>query len=115
MYSVFNFSEEQEAAIRNFGALGYDPATMARILNVPSPDAFQREFDDPSSLVRHLYETGKDVSEYAIDNKLLELSMNGDLKALEKLEKRRAARAAVEPSGHTTGINVQNFNQFGNL
>lgn len=91
MYNQFNFTEEQQEAIRNFGALNYSAMKIISILAIPAEKIieFKQSFSDTKGEVNQLIQQGKDGSEYIIDRKLLELAQNGDLKALETLEKRK--------------------------
>ncbi len=45
---------------------------------------------DKSTDFFKIYQHGKDYASYLIDMKLFELAQSGDIKALEKLEKRQA-------------------------
>lgn len=91
MSNQFNFTDEQQEAIRNFGALNYSAMKIISILAIPAEKIieFKQSFSDTKGEVNQLIQQGKDGSEYIIDRKLLELAQNGDLKALEALEKRK--------------------------
>jgi hypothetical protein len=71
---------EQKAMAINLGALGYSPAMCKKVMD----DGL---VDDPA--FQGLYDRGLARGEYIIDLKLLELSQQGDLKALSKLEQRK--------------------------
>lgn len=77
--------------IINFGAYGYDTATMANILNIEAKKV-QAQMNKKNSEFYKLYLKGQDMSNYTIDTKLFELSKKGDLKALELFEMRKRQR-----------------------
>jgi hypothetical protein len=68
----------------DFGALGYDQKKIAIILN--------KDIKEVSEMMRgeygEAYESGGLKFQFAIDKKLMQLAQTGDLKAIEKLEKR---------------------------
>lgn len=69
----------------NFGALGYDNETMAVILRLPIKDITAAMKKSPFA---EAYTRGQIMSEYRIDQKLLEMAQGGDLKAIAELNKR---------------------------
>lgn len=80
-------SEEEKKlteAFSDFGALGYDQKKIAIILN--------KDLKEVSEMMRgtygEAYESGSFKFNFAIDKKLMQLAQTGDLKAIEKLEKR---------------------------
>jgi hypothetical protein len=80
MERFIEMTAEEKAMAVNLGALGYPPAICRKVMDdgiCDHPD-FQNH-----------YERGEARGEYVIDLKLLELSQQGDLKALAKLEQRK--------------------------
>ena len=82
---------EQIDQIINFGAFSYPAKKIANILNLEEIDV-QKEMDNPLSEMAALIQKGKDMADYVIDLKLFELAKAGDLKALEKFEKRKESK-----------------------
>lgn len=80
-------TEEDEEMIRNFGALGYKTKTMASILGYSEEDVNEAMISHPK--FKSLYDQGAAKAAYLIDMKLFELARQGDLKALEKFERRK--------------------------
>jgi len=75
----------------NFGAFDYDNQKMANILNVDLKTIDEFMTDDNSAF-KKLYNRGQDLSDYVIDTKLFDLARTGDIKALEKLDRRKIIR-----------------------
>lgn len=83
MERFVEMTPEQKAMAVNLGALGYPLPDCAKVMDdglAAHPD-FQA-----------LYDRGVARGEYVIDLKLMELSQQGDLKALAKLEQRQRDR-----------------------
>lgn len=74
-------SEKEIEMIVNFGALGYDEKKISSILG--------RSINIQDQDVAKYYQKGKDMADYAIDLKLFEMAKSGDIKALEKFERRK--------------------------
>ena len=87
--------KENEEKIVNCGVFGYNAAKMANILNVDS-NLIEAELKNQNSDFFRLYQKGIDLSDYVIDLKLFEMAKSGDIKALEKLDARKKARAESE-------------------
>lgn len=77
--------------IANFGALGYDAERCANVAGVDAEFIFSA-MQDPESDFSKMYRKGQHRAEYVIDLKLFEMAQTGDIKAIDKLEQRRAAR-----------------------
>ena len=82
------YSDEQLKKITTLGTLGYPASKCINILDIKEEKEFIKDFFDNKSPVFKAYQKGRDIADYAIDQKLLELAKNGDLKALEKYEER---------------------------
>lgn len=82
-------TDEEKKAILNFGAFGYEPERMASILGWGIDEVKAGlsggEFSE-------LVQRGKDMGEYAIDSKLWDMALSGDMKAMERFEERKLAR-----------------------
>lgn len=88
---IMKFEDAQKEIIINCGGLGYDAEKMAHLLDMPLEEIDCLMKDADSDLCK-LYNMGAFRAEYRIDSKLLNLALQGDLKALEKLEARKMAR-----------------------
>lgn len=78
----------------DLGSLGYPAQKCINILGLEGAAAqqFLKDFSDPKSDVFSAYSIGKDKADFEIDAKLLQLSKAGDLKAIQMLDDRLAAR-----------------------
>ena len=79
-------NEELKADFLDFGALSYSDSKIKSILDV-SDQQLQRMYDDGARIA---YSSGADRFNFAVDRKLMQLAASGDIKALQKLESRRA-------------------------
>jgi len=77
-------NEEMQQQFMDFGALGYSEFKMYCILGLSS-----EEFKDIYSEGAFYYEKGKSNFEFQLDRKLMQLAMNGDMKAMDKLERKK--------------------------
>lgn len=83
-------NDEEKEKIINFGAFGYKDITqMSNILNWDESKTKQimstKDWTD-------MYTKGLDRCNYAIDLKLFEMVLSGDLKALDQFEHRKKTR-----------------------
>jgi hypothetical protein len=83
-----NLSDEQKKMLKNMGALGYQPDKISTIMKLDLLE-LKAQFDDKNSEVSKLYIEGADFAAYIIDLKLFEMAQSGDIKAMDKLEKRQ--------------------------
>jgi hypothetical protein len=81
-------SEEDKEKLIDFGALGYDNERISILLDIPEQKIIE-EFNNSESDISKSYKKGIYISEYKIDMKLFEMATKGDIKALEKYEKRK--------------------------
>lgn len=87
------FTIEEKEKIVNFGAFGYeDPEMMANILDWDTKEVV-REMKKKRGQWQDLYKKGRDRSTYAVDMKLLDMAMQGDMKAIEEIERRKFERS----------------------
>lgn len=86
-------TDQEKEAILNFGAFGYEPEKMASILgwgvNEVKAGLSGGEF-------AKLIQQGKDMGEYALDKKLWEMALSGDMKAMQSFELRKAMRVKMQ-------------------
>ncbi len=83
--------KKHEEDIVNFGAFGYDAERVSSILQLPHSEVCKLMSDKKSEFYL-LYDKGRIMAEYVIDQKLYEMAKAGDIKALEKLELRKKIR-----------------------
>lgn len=88
-----NISEEEKEAIINFGAFGYDASKMASILGWEEKEVQEAMQAEEFTT---LLQKGKDMGEYAIDKKLWEMALSGDMKAMERFEARKKVRSLLK-------------------
>jgi hypothetical protein len=90
------YTDTQLTTIKNCGAYQYSIDKCLRVLDLPTDQevTFIEDFDDPDSEVYRQYNKGKDQADYYLDTKLFSLAREGDMKALDKFEQRRALRVA---------------------
>lgn len=83
------YTEEFLKNIVQVGKLGYPLSKIINVLDIEDVETFTKDFYDPNSQVAINYRKGVDKSDFMIDLKLFNMAANGDLKALEKYEKRK--------------------------
>lgn len=93
-----HYTEDTLNAVKNFGLLHYPVKKILLLIGdvTDQPiDEYQfiTDFNDTTSSLYKSYQKGKAMAEYQLDKKLLEMSRNGDLEALEKYERRLRMRA----------------------
>lgn len=77
--------DELKQKFYDFGALRYSKKKIASILRISVEDARQMlEGEHKES-----YESGSDAFDFAMDKKLMDMALSGDLKALQKIERKR--------------------------
>ena len=77
-------SEELKQKFMDFGALGYSKDRMASILGQT-----KQEFDKSWKDYEQSYQRGADEFEFAVDRKLMQLAINGDMKAMDKMDAKK--------------------------
>jgi hypothetical protein len=90
-------TEEEIAKIQSFGALYYPTQTCLCLLKWPY-DYFVEQLQDPESHFNRNYMYGQLINEYTIDIKLMGMAHDGDIKAIELLERRKNNRIASQPT-----------------
>jgi len=70
------------------GALGYPAAKVASVMELDLK-VIEAGLSDKESDIFKAYQAGIDYADYVIDLKLFDLARQGDIKAMDKLEKRK--------------------------
>ena len=71
------------------GTLGYPLSKIINVLDIDDTKQFAKDFDDPKSKVAISYQKGVDKADFVLDSKLFDMAKGGDLKALDKYERRK--------------------------
>jgi len=77
-------SEEIQQKYMDFGALGYKKDRIALILGLTKSD-LEKQWKD----YERYYKQGSSEFDFQIDRKLMGLAMGGDMKAMDKLERKK--------------------------
>lgn len=88
-------TEKNKEKVINCGSFEYSNLYISILFEVDKVE-IDKLMNDGSSWFSQMYEKGKIISEYVIDVKLLELARNGDIKALDKLERRKIMRQQMK-------------------
>lgn len=83
-----NLTDEQKKMLKNMGALGYQADKISTIMKFDLAE-LKSQLEDKNSEISKLYVEGADFAAYIIDLKLFEMAQSGDIKAMDKLEKRQ--------------------------
>lgn len=78
--------DDLKAKLLDFGALGYDKEKISSVLDVPIENLELILAGGGGRLMK----IGADRFDFAVDRKLMEMAMGGDLKAIEQLKKGRS-------------------------
>lgn len=78
-------NDELKQKLFDFGALKYPDKKIASVLQM-EPSQLDELMKNGG---RKIYESGTDAFEFAMDRKLMEMSLSGDLKAMQKIEQKR--------------------------
>ena len=78
------------------GTLGYPLSKIINVLDIDDTKQFTKEFDDPKSKVAISYQKGVDKADFVLDSKLFDMAKGGDLKALDKYERRKRIQIYAE-------------------
>lgn len=84
-------TDKEKEIILNLGAFEYDNERCAHVLGWDT-EYVNKQMDTPESEFYILYQRGLVRAQYVIDLKLFEQAQSGDIKSLEKLEKRKNQR-----------------------
>jgi len=71
------------------GTLGYPLSKILNVLDFENEAEFKIDFNNKESEVAKSYQKGVDRADFVLDSKLFEMAKDGDLKALDKYEKRK--------------------------
>lgn len=74
------------------GTLGYPLSKIVNVLDNDDTKQFTKDFYNPKSKVAISYKKGVDKADFVLDSKLFDMAKGGDLKALDKYERRKRAQ-----------------------
>ena len=75
--------------IMQCGTLGYPMSKILNVLDIENEAEFKVDFNNKESEVSKNYQKGIDRADFVLDSKLFEMAKDGDLKALDKYERRK--------------------------
>lgn len=78
------------------GTLGYPLSKIVNVLDIEDTKQFTKDFDNPKSKVAISYQKGVDKADFVLDSKLFDMAKGGDLKALDKYERRKRTQLYAE-------------------
>jgi hypothetical protein len=78
------------------GTLGYPLSKIINVLDIDDAKQFTKDFDNPKSKVAISYQKGVDKADFVLDSKLFDMAKGGDLKALDKYERRKRSQLYAE-------------------
>lgn len=78
------------------GTLGYPLSKIINVLDIDDTKQFIKDFDNPKSKVAISYQKGVDKADFVLDSKLFDMAKGGDLKALDKYERRKRTQLYAE-------------------
>lgn len=78
------------------GTLGYPLSKIINVLDIDDTKHFTKDFDNPKSKVAIAYQKGVDKADFVLDSKLFDMAKGGDLKALDKYERRKKTQLYAE-------------------
>jgi hypothetical protein len=78
------------------GTLGYPLSKIINVLDIEDHKQFTKDFDNPKSKVAISYQKGVDKADFVLDSKLFDMAKGGDLKALDKYERRKRSQLYAE-------------------
>lgn len=78
------------------GTLGYPLSKIINVLDIEDHKQFAKDFDNPKSKVAISYQKGVDKADFVLDSKLFDMAKGGDLKALDKYERRKRSQLYAE-------------------
>lgn len=83
------YTDEFLKKIMQCGTLGYPLSKILNVLDIENEAEFKVDFNNKESEVSKNYQKGIDRADFVLDSKLFEMAKDGDLKALDKYEKRK--------------------------
>lgn len=89
-------TDKSKRAIVDGGAIGYNAETILMLVDDEDLEELKKQSEDRDSEFWRLHAKGEVKNQYLIDQKLLEMAQSGDLKAIQKMEQRRAALKRVK-------------------
>jgi len=89
-------TDKSQKAIVEGGAIGYNAETILMLVSDEDFSELTKQSGDRESEFWRLHAKGEVKSQYLIDQKLLEMAQSGDLKAIQKMEQRKAVLKRVK-------------------
>ncbi len=88
------FPDDYVQQVRTFGALGYTPQRICKLLSLKKEEsiAFLFRLGTPGDIYHDAYEQGSALGEYNIDAELAKKAEKGDIDAITLLEERKNER-----------------------
>jgi hypothetical protein len=83
------YTDEFLKKIMQCGTLGYLLSKILNVLDIENEAEFKVDFNNKESEVSKNYQKGIDRADFVLDSKLFEMAKDGDLKALDKYERRK--------------------------
>lgn len=98
------WDEELIAKIVRLGGLGYLMQKCRNVLQLEEKDwrLFEEDFYNPNSEIAQAYAIGKDVVDFELDSKLLQLAKSGEIKAIQTFNKKRLKYQIQTPDQDAT-------------
>jgi hypothetical protein len=90
------YNEDFLKKIVQVGMLGYPLSKIINVLDIDDTKQFTKDFDNPKSKVAISYQKGVDKADFVLDSKLFDMAKGGDLKALDKYERRKRTQLYAE-------------------
>lgn len=84
------YTDDLLKKVMQCGTLGYPLSKILNILDIENEAEFKTDFNNRESVVSRNYQKGIDRADFVLDSKLFEMAKDGDLKALDKYEKRKS-------------------------
>lgn len=83
------YTDEFLKKIMQCGTLGYPLSKILNVLDIENEAEFKVDFNNKEGEVSKNYQKGIDRADFVLDSKLFEMAKDGDLKALDKYERRK--------------------------
>ena len=75
--------------VRAFGVLGYPAHEMVFLVEPEDPAQFEKDMQDPDSVIYQAYNKGRVTGNYTMDKALFDLAKGNNADANEKLNQRQ--------------------------
>ncbi len=90
------YNEDFLKKMVQMGTLGYPLSKIINVLDIEDTKQFTKDFDNQKSKVAISYQKGVDKADFVLDSKLFDMAKCGDLKALDKYERRKRSHLYAE-------------------